>query len=119
MKTREEQREELIDLIVMSIDNLPFEQVYNIFTMVKSYRLHYTGPLIEQADQKFMTVTQQEWEIMTVYRTLDPKYKPVIYKTMLDNQASQEEKRTKLIYHDGVISLSEYRRRGSGRRRER
>lgn len=111
-------REELIDLIVMSIDDLPMRQIDCVFSMAKSCRIHYTGPLIDQADRKVTTVSRQEQEILTAYRTLDPKYKPVIYKTMLDNQASQEEKRTKLIYHDGVISLSEYRRRGSGRRRE-
>lgn len=118
MRTREELREDMIDLIVMSIDVLPMEQIYSVFTTAKSCRLHYTGPLIEQADRKFMTVKQQEWEILTVYRSLEPKYKLAIYKTMLDNQASQEEKRNKLIYHDGVISLPEYRRCRSGRRRE-
>lgn len=109
-------REEMIDLIVMSIDDLPINKINNVFTMAKVTRKCYAGPLIDQADRKVMTVTRQEQEILEVYRTLDPKYRPIILKIMLDNQASQEEEHGKLIYHDGVISLSEYRRRGSGRR---
>lgn len=110
-------REELIDLIVMSIDDLPIRQIDCVFSMAKSCRIHYTGPMIKQADRKVMTVTRQEQEILEVYRTLDPKYRPIILKIMLDNQASQEEEHGKLIYHDGVIIMNEYRR-GSGRRRE-
>lgn len=113
MKTTEELREDLIDLIVMSIADLPMERIHMVFTWAKAARIYYTGPLIKQADREFMTVTRQEQEILTAYRTLDPKYKPVIYKTMLDKQASQEEEHGKLIYHDGVIFMSEYRR-GSG-----
>lgn len=118
MRTKEELREDMIDLIVMSINDLPMERIHMVFTWAKAARTYYTGPLIEQADRKVMTVTRQEQKILEVYRTIDPKYRPIILKTMLDNQASQEEKRTKLIYHDGIISMNEYRR-GSGRRRER
>lgn len=107
-------REELIDLIVMSIDDLPINKIDNVFTMAMVTRKCYAGPLMERADRTVMSVTRQEQEILTAYRTIKPKYKPVIYKAMLDNQASQEERHNKLIYHDGVISLPEYRRRGSG-----
>lgn len=110
-------REELIDLIVMSIDDLPIERIHMVFIWAKAAREYYTGTLIDHADRKVMTVTRQEQEILTAYRTLEPKYRPSILKIMLDNQASQEEEHGKLVYHDGVIIMNEYRR-GSGRRRE-